>query len=110
MPTKSEMVANYTLVENRQTPTSSVVPMPTKSEMVATGTVQAETTSKPVMSSSMSSSMSSVWIVPSRIGTTQVSPSVGLVDTRPTSPNASGRVFSLGALVLVAIGLLCGMF
>ncbi|CAB4029314.1 Hypothetical predicted protein, partial [Paramuricea clavata] len=89
-------VANYTLVENFQTPTSSVVPMTTKSEMVATSTV--------------SSSMSSVRIAPSRIGTTHVSSSVGFVDTRPTSPNASGRVFSSGVFVIVAIGLLCGMF
>jgi hypothetical protein len=53
--------------------------------------------------------MSSVSITPSGStdGTKPVSKSI---DTRPPCANASERVFSLGVFILVAIGLLCGMF
>jgi hypothetical protein len=74
------------------------------------------TSAQPEMKSTKENMMSSVRIAPSgsmdRIATKHVLKTVQIApqDTRPTCPGASGRVFSLSAFVLVAIGLLCGMF
>jgi hypothetical protein len=131
--TVQEKMPATSTVQEKMALTSTV-----QEKMVATSTVEAEMTSKPVMPTAkmttvkpmtsaqlemkstmenmMSSSMSSVRIAPSGsmdiIATKHVLKTVQIApqDTRPTCPNASGRVFSLSASVLVAIGLLCGMF
>ena len=128
--TVQEKMPATSTVQEKMPATSTV-----QEKMPATSTIQAEMTSKPVMptdqmtavkpmtsaqpemKSTKENMMSSVRIAPSgsveRIATLVVLKTVQVgpkPDTRPTCPGASGRVSSLGTLVLVAIGLLCGMF
>ena len=128
--TVQEKMPATSTVQEKMPATSTV-----QEKMPATSTIQAEMTSKPVMptdkmtavkpmtsaqpemKSTKENMMSSVRIAPSgsveRIATKHVLKTVQIgpePDTRPTCPGASGRVFSLGTFVLVAIGLLCGMF
>ncbi|CAB4017265.1 Hypothetical predicted protein [Paramuricea clavata] len=133
MPTTStvqEKMAATSTVQEKMPATSTV-----QENLPATSTVQAERTSEPVMptpkmtavkpmtsaqpemKSTKESMMPSVQIAPSgstdRIATKHVFNTDNVIlpqDTRPTCSSASGRVFSLGAFVPVAIGLLCGMF
>ena len=115
-------------------PTPSPSAMSTKLVVMATSSMPAEmtkVTSKPEMQSSDMSmekpmTSSKAEVMPTETKATMMSssvdmpskPSVGTVqslvnvdiDDRPTCPNHSGRVFSLSAVVLIAIVVLCNLF